>query len=329
GSTSQLETFLNCLNTNPFNIRLTWKYSQSFIDFLDLAISRLPDGTLATDVFRKSTATNALLHFSSSHPPKLKSSIPIGQFLRARRICSDDDTFSRQAGELTRRFRNRGYRHADIQRGYSRALHSDRSSLLAGPTSRPPAKTDSVPRFITQFNSNWSEISEIFKRHWPVLLTDKDLSRQLTPHPLITWRSMSPELKNLRIRLGIKHMIVHHITCNTEAIVYYAQCPCDRIYIGMTTRAFKVRVQEHVRDIRNSATCSEPLLLKSIPRHFFDVHHSDPRGLRFCGIDHVYMGIRGGNTKQKLFQKETRWMVTLGTLSPMGLNEAISFKSFL
>ncbi|CAJ0968164.1 unnamed protein product [Ranitomeya imitator] len=243
GSTSQLETFLNRLNINPLNIRLTWKS---------------PDGTLATDVFRKSTATNSLLHFSSSHPPKLKSSIPIGQFLRARRICSDDDTFSRQAGELTRRFRNRGYRHADIQRGHSRALYSDRSSLLAGPTRRPLVNTDSAPRFITQFNSNWSEISEILNRHWPVLLTDKDLSRQLTPHPLITWRrsrtlrdvlckshyiplkatplvspgrvplgvvfhagiallvSISPELKNLRTRLGIKHIRLYTILHVTQ-----------------------------------------------------------------------------------------------------------------
>ncbi|CAJ0955578.1 unnamed protein product [Ranitomeya imitator] len=162
GSTSRLDTFLNHLNSS--------------------------DGTIATDIFRKSTATNALLHFSSSHPPKLKSSIPVGQFLRARRICSVDGTFQRRADDLTRRFRNRGYRYVDIHRGNSRALHSDRPSLLAGSTRSSPVNTNVMPRFITSFNSNWSEINNIFKRHWPVLLADRDLSRLLSPYPLVTWR---------------------------------------------------------------------------------------------------------------------------------------------
>ncbi|CAJ0946852.1 unnamed protein product [Ranitomeya imitator] len=245
GSTSQLDMFLNHLNINSFNIKLTWAFSQNSVNFLDLSILKSSDGSIITDVFRKSTSTNALLHFSSSHPPKLKSSIPVGQFLRMRRICSDDGAFHKQAADLTRRFRMRGYKYADINRGYSRSLHLDRPSLLA------------------------------------------------------------------------------------EAIVYYAQCPCKQIYIGMTTRAFKVRVQEHIRDIHNAVKCSEPALLKSIPRHFFEAHNSNPKGLCFRGIDRVYIGIRGGNAKQRLLQKETHWIVTLNTLSPFGLNEAISFKSFL
>ncbi|CAJ0944236.1 unnamed protein product, partial [Ranitomeya imitator] len=303
------------LSFNKLNIRLTWKYSQKSIDFLDLAISKSVDGTIVTDVICKSTATNALLHFTSSHPPRLKSSIPVGQFMRVRRICSNDGNFHKQARDLTHRFRDRGYNYADIRKGYSRALYSDRPSLLAGP-----------PR----------------KRHWSVLLTDRDLSGQLTPYPLITWhRSRTlgdilcnshyvpprnnpfgtsqkgppwgcfpcgncsvcmyiPRIKEFTNSAGDKtYKIVHHISCNTEAVVYYAQCPCNHIYIGMTTRAFKICVQEHIRDINNSANCLEPLLLKSIPKHFFEVHHSNPKGLRFCGIDHVYMGIRGGNIKQK------------------------------
>ncbi|CAJ0925161.1 unnamed protein product [Ranitomeya imitator] len=271
-------------------------------------------------------STNALLHFSSSHPPKLKRSIPVGQFLRMHRICSDEGAFHKQAADLTRRFKNRGYRHADINKGYSRALHSDRPSLLVGRPKKPSKSTDSAPRYITKFNSNWSAINNIFKRHWPILLADRVLSSQITPYPLITWRK-SPTLGDVLSKeffffnsAGDKsYRIVHHITCNTEAIVYFALCPCNRIYIGMTTRPFKVRVQEHIRDINNSAKCSDPTLLKSIPRHFFEAHNSSPKGLNFSG----------GNIKQRLLQKETRWMVTLNTLSPSGLNEAISFKSFL
>ncbi|CAJ0934348.1 unnamed protein product [Ranitomeya imitator] len=335
GSTSQLEQFLNLLNVNTLNIKLTWKFSQTNIDFLDLQITKSEDGTVCTVIFRKTTATNALLHFASSHPPKLKSSIPTGQFLRARRICSDDDIFHRQAKDLERRFKNRGYPSKDIARGYSRALKEDRSNLLARPPKKHTSSTDSCPRFITKFNSNWREINQIFRKHWPVLLTDKDLQHQLTPYPSITWRKSqtlsdalcsshyipprdNPFSKNskgppwgcfpcgncsachniirtkefLNAKGDKTFKIVHHITCNTEAVIYHMSCPCGLIYIGMTTRPFKIRIQEHVRDIKNAAKCADPQLLKTVPKHFLDAHKCNPKGLTVRGIDRVYSGAK-------------------------------------
>ncbi|CAJ0967759.1 unnamed protein product [Ranitomeya imitator] len=371
-SVLQEDAFLDLLNINTLNIKLIWKYSQNSIDFLDLDITNSVEGPIRTNIFRKSMATNALLHFTSSHPPKLKSSIPIGQFLRARRICSDDNSFRNQATHLSTRFRNRGYKWRDINRGFVRALNSDRSTLLAKSSRKTIKDSEMKPRFITRFNSNWSEINGIFNKHWPVLLTDRDLAGQLTSHPLVTWRksrtlgdllsnshylpprsnpfgtsSRGPpwgcfpcgncsacrsivRTKNFTNSAGDKnYKIVHHITCNTEAVIYYGRCPCNRIYVRMTTRSLRVWVQEHLRDIKNAVNCPEPHLLKPIPRHFLDRHNGDPKGFTVCGIDRIYMGIRGGNAKQRLLQKEARWIVVLDTLSPRGLNEALSFKSFL
>ncbi|CAJ0936405.1 unnamed protein product [Ranitomeya imitator] len=303
------------------DIKLTWKYSQTTVEFLDLQISKLNDGSVSTDIFRKTTETNSLLHFTLSHPPKLKSSIPTGQFL----------------------FKNRGYPNHDIIRGYSRALHTNRSTLFSKSSCKKNIRSDVTPRFTTKFNSNWTEINQIFKKHWSVLLPD--LQQQLTPYPSITWRR-SQTLGDLlcqshyvqrppwgcfscgnclacRYILRTKEFsnakgdkfskIVHHITCDTEAVVYHASCPCGYIYVGMTTRSLKIRIQEHVRDIKNAITCSEPHLLKPIPRHLFEIHQCNPKGFFVRGIDHVYMGIRGGNLKQKLLQKETLWIVTLDT----------------
>ncbi|CAJ0953268.1 unnamed protein product [Ranitomeya imitator] len=275
---------------------------------------------------QKNDGHNALLHYSSSHPPKLKNSIPIGQFLRARRICSSDITFHQQAKDLERRFRNRGYPAKEIKKGY--LLHP---IFCPNPLAKKTITTDTGPRFITKFNSNWAEINQILKKHWPVLLTDRDLHKQLTPYPSITWRKS----QNLADTLCRSHYIplktnpfsysskgppwgcfpcgncsacrniirtkefsnskgdktyksVHHITCNTEAIIYHISCPCGLIYIRMTTRAFKIRIQEHVRDIKNAAQCLEPHLLKNIPKHFLDVHACNPKGMIARGIDHVY-----------------------------------------
>ncbi|XP_075132018.1 uncharacterized protein LOC142204604 [Leptodactylus fuscus] len=89
-----------------------------------------PEGFISTDVFRKKTSTNALLHASSSHYYKIKQAIPTGQFLRLKRICSSDFQFEEQAADLMNRFRARGYSNKDIKKGYLRAKHTPLSSLL-------------------------------------------------------------------------------------------------------------------------------------------------------------------------------------------------------
>lgn len=39
-----------------------------------------------------------------------------------------------------------------------------------------------------------------------------------------------------------EYKITHTITCNTKNVVYFAVCPCNLIYVGLTTREFKRRV---------------------------------------------------------------------------------------
>ncbi|XP_077111241.1 uncharacterized protein LOC143767105 [Ranitomeya variabilis] len=66
----------------------------------------------------------------SSHPISTVRGIPVGQFLRARRICSDENNFEKQAMDLTRRFTERGYCKRIIKRGYLRASKTLRNQLL-------------------------------------------------------------------------------------------------------------------------------------------------------------------------------------------------------
>ncbi|XP_069618466.1 uncharacterized protein [Ranitomeya imitator] len=96
----------------------------------DTTNTTLPDGHLSTTVFRKSTATNSLLHATSQHPKSTTNSIPIGQYLRIKRICSEEDQFETQAKTLRDRFRDRGYNRRAIQKGYWRAKNTPRQQLL-------------------------------------------------------------------------------------------------------------------------------------------------------------------------------------------------------
>ncbi|CAJ0968111.1 unnamed protein product [Ranitomeya imitator] len=209
-------------------------------------------------------------------------------------------------------------------------------------------------RFITSFNSEWREISGVLRKHWPVLLADEDVASHILDYPSVTWRRS----KNLKDMTGPRwgsfqcgdcsacqfmertstfsnssgdrvFSVTHFINCRTDNVIYFAKCACDLIYIGMTTRELRVRILEHVRDIKNGAMALDIETLKTIPKHFRKYHNSNPKTFKVRGIDRVQLDIRGGNYKKELLKKETRWTVELNTLAPKGLNEYISFKSFL
>ncbi|CAJ0921856.1 unnamed protein product [Ranitomeya imitator] len=194
GPERDLFEFVKILNDNELNIRLTVKYSQTTIDFLDIQISGMVGKTLETDVFRKKTAANNLLHASSSHPKPLIDSIPTGQFLRARRICSNDVTFKEQANALTARFKDRGYSNRSIKKGYKKAKDASRLSLLQ-PHNNDKTAAEPIVRFISTYNGKWFQMREALKKYWPILLTDRTLAKCLPQDPAITYRR-SPNLKD-------------------------------------------------------------------------------------------------------------------------------------
>ncbi|KAM4012017.1 janus kinase and microtubule-interacting protein 1-like, partial [Anomaloglossus baeobatrachus] len=193
GPAEQLDQFMGQLNRNKFNIKLTYKCSTRKIDFLDVEISVDDRGSIQTDVFRKKTSVNALLHASSAHNPSTIRAIPTGQFLRMRRICSSDSKFEIQSSDLRARFSDRGYSNRNIKFGYNRAKKTPRAQLLA----HVPKKQDSFDpsvRFIGTYNEKWDTMRGIMRKHWPVLLTDPVLAQNLTDRPLMTSR----RAKNLK-----------------------------------------------------------------------------------------------------------------------------------
>ena len=70
-----------------------------------------------------------LLH-SSSHPSHVKNSIPFSQFLRLRRLCSDDSDFSNKSEEMCHFFKNRGYPDSVVNTAQHHAQQIDRQSAL-------------------------------------------------------------------------------------------------------------------------------------------------------------------------------------------------------
>jgi len=95
--------------------------SDTSLAFLDIKVSIEGDG-LCTSVHYKPTDSHIYLLSSSSHPSFVKTdSIPYSQFLRLRRLCSNDSDFSLKSEEICNFLNKRGYPASVVQAGHHRA----------------------------------------------------------------------------------------------------------------------------------------------------------------------------------------------------------------
>ena len=94
-SREELDRFITSVNSFHPALKYTWEISETSLAFLDIKVSINGNG-LRTSVHYKPTDSHSYLLHSSSHPSHVKNSIPYSQFLRLRRLCSDDSDFSKQ-----------------------------------------------------------------------------------------------------------------------------------------------------------------------------------------------------------------------------------------
>ena len=113
---------------------------------------------LCTSVHYKPTDSHSYLLYSSSHPSHVKNSIPYSQFLRLRRLCSDDSDFSSKSEEMCQFFEKRGYPLSVVKAGHRRAQQLDRQSSLQ--TSQKD-KNDRIP-FTLTFHPHNHAVKSIF-----------------------------------------------------------------------------------------------------------------------------------------------------------------------
>ncbi|XP_073516867.1 uncharacterized protein [Phyllobates terribilis] len=337
----------------------------SGVYFLDLEI-RIVGGSLVTKLYRKSTATNSLLHYQSFHPRNLRDSIPVGQFSRAKRNCTTQDDFKTEASNLTTRFRERGYPKSIISKAHQRIIAKPREVLL-----QPRADMeDTQIRFITRFNNQWNEVGGLFRKHWNILKTDHRLSSILSNKPLLTAR----RAPNLRDKLVHSHYLRplyntsggnrlkgsfpcgncsacpffssekiftnptdnrqfplrDYINCRSTNVIYALTCPCPKVYVGQTSQELRRRVQQHAsnihlaeQDLRKGRTIS------TVALHFLQFHSSSTNKLRVTGLQKMKPNPRNSDHTRDLLRTESRWIFTLDTVAPKGINEDLSFTGYL
>ena len=109
--------------------------------------------------------------------------------------------------------------------------------------------------------------------------------------------------------------VTDHFTCISSNVIYCITCTlCKKIYIGETGRRLADRFREHLRDAeQNNTDASKP-----VARHFNLPNHSH-HNMTICGLY-----LHHGNTESRK-NLEQKLIFQLGTLSPHGINERLSF----
>ncbi|XP_075428447.1 uncharacterized protein LOC142466834 isoform X1 [Ascaphus truei] len=120
-----------------------------------------------------------------------------------------------------------------------------------------------------------------------------------------------------------KYQIKSFMSCQTNFVVYLLQCGCKKQYVGLTSRALKVRILEHLRLIKNKD------MTHPVPIHFNNCPLGTVDNFHCCAIEHIAIPPRGGDRKKLLHQREAHWIHTLNTLQPNGLNVDWDLRCFL
>ena len=129
GTKDQFKGFISNPNNQHPSIKFTYKISNTSIDFLDTTVD-IKNRRIHTSIFKKPTDTPNYLHYKAEHPQTLKNSIPFGQILRIKRICSETQEFLQNCKKMLDKFSERGYPKTTIQEAFCKSTTFQRENLL-------------------------------------------------------------------------------------------------------------------------------------------------------------------------------------------------------
>lgn len=354
-----LDQWLEYMNDNALNLKFTGQHEPKSIEFLDVKLTG-DNNEIISNLYRKPTAGNTLLRADSSHPTHTIKSIPVGQFLRLKRLCTRQIDFEQEAIHMSARFEARGYPRSAINRALSIANKTPRANLLMDKPSNHSRRNRSekshfVPTFSTPYSAEFHKIKKIVTKYLPVLSNDHIYS-QILNKGIRTVSRKAPSLGGLLSpSLYIsKKQTAHWLQfkgtyrCGGRSCTY---CPFikggDTVTSTSTGKSYKIQsfINCNTRYIVYVITCTicsiqyvgrttrrlrdrlydhlydiEKEHATNIARHWVDIHFKDTSSLTIQGIEKIVKPPRGGDKFGILCKQEVRWIFNLNTRRPTGLN---------
>ena len=230
---------LTLFDTAHSSMRFTIeKECNNELAFLDVNLTRLPDGTIRRTVYRKKTYSGQYINFNSFVPIRIKRNLVSNLTLRARYICSED-TLTDELDNLKNIFRDNGYQNRFIERNMKPPI-SKPTTMVASKKKlfiRLPFKGDAACEIVTRTLRNAvnrtfgaAELQCSFSSSRLIQIQQKDKL------PLLT----------------------------ASMVIYSFRCVCGATYIGRTARHLSKRISEHQpkwvltgrRGVVSSAVCA-------------------------------------------------------------------------
>ncbi|XP_058865981.1 uncharacterized protein LOC131708063 [Acipenser ruthenus] len=327
-SMEEFTHFISLLNTHHQSIKVKYTTHNSKVNFLDTTTYKGPHFSqthqLDTKVYFKETDTHTLLHKTSYHPKHTFRGLIKSQLLRFHRICTQHTDFQAATKVLFTALR---------QRGYSRSfLRGVRKTFLE---QKPRDNKKIIPLITTYSHFSVAANSQI-KQNLTNKLQDTNL---LTGHKIISAYRKNKNLTNYLVSsklpslnrkptktsrhfkqlsslrsqsTGITYNIPQTFTQNSRNCIYAIQCDtCKIIYIGETGNTIRVRLTQHIYNIKHKKESQTPLVA-----HFLQ-HNLE--SLKITGLERNQNWTIG---ERKWREKD--WINKLQTTFPLGLNIRIS-----
>ena len=306
---------------------------------MDISLSIESVG-ISTSVYYKSTDSHLYLDYQSNHSPSCKNAIPYSQFLRLRRLYSNDEDFKVKVNEISQFFLDRGYPLCVVTTAREKVFKTSRETLLYKKSSLNVSRKIPLVLKYNQFNSRI--LSIVRKNYLQYLSNDVDIGKMFENNFIGSFCN-EKSLSNHLVKSKLNH--VHEIPgtfrfnrtiCNTcqfvscrtsidtpfhsfsirrsfscvsENIVYCIFCSkCNIYYVGETGRRLGDRFREHLSDIKNKRDAKS-----DVAKHF-NLNSHTIEDVNVCGL--LYCN----NTTERK-QKEMNLIRNLGTLKPLGLNK--------
>lgn len=331
GTQSDFEIFLAILNQHHPKIKLKCNLQLERVEFLDTQVFFVPiphssDKKLATKVFFKETDRHALLHKSSYHPAHTFRGLIKSQLIRFHRICSYPDDVEEATNILFS-----ALKHRDYAKRFLREIKSEVNSGFHN--IQPLTNTDPHKRLLPLVQTFFRPLGLLQKKF---RLSFQQVQQQI--QPLQNYKLIMAYRKNCNLRdslvhtaldkkrsgddpwllnrtpfifngsSGRGHPIREIITSQVKNVVYIIQCQyCKLVYVGETGRVLKVRIMEHVNNIKKGK------IHTNLYAHFqlHGIQH-----FKYIGVEHNPLW-----SKNQRIRREGQIIVDLSSISPEGLNE--------
>lgn len=351
---------ISYFNNNGLGLKFTFTHDVSTIAFLDLQItSNSITSKIDTCTYRKPTAGNTTLHAASCHPLHTVRSIPIGELVRAKRNCSNDELYHKECDNIMDRLTQRHYPSWMLNRAKDRVNNTMRASLLETRIPHPKKSMSTTTIFSTPFSRQFRQISNIIHKHIPMLHADPGFSRILTKgYKCVSKKAanlgnlLSPSLvtyKNNIPPTWLKHvgcfkcMHTRCICCNyvrksnvfvstttktSYPIKQFMNCATKYVVYLFTCKVCQVQyvgstvceLKTRIRRHMSDINAVYTTNVSAVSRHAIETHNRDPSCFEVQAIERLHRSNRGGDDVHRLRNREAFWMFVLKTCAPDGLN---------